>query len=185
MTKCFDFNILLLAISYPIALYSYLFFFPSDFVLIFMPRQTLPNLQPNKHLSVGCFPSHFMALWFWFHTDCSKPPGFLVQVGFCICLSEAGVGRARSEVVAREMQELTCRSCLSGDLGLVGTFPRSPGFLLVNGRNEQGGGNSCSTITRWKRYTPHVALFPVWDGEVEDGERQMHESWRAASVWAC
>ena len=73
-----------------------------------------------------------MAWGFGFYTDCSKPPGFHVEGGFCIRLSngpQAGVCRARSEMVAREMQELTCHSCLLGDLSLADTFPWSPGFF--------------------------------------------------------
>lgn len=72
-----------------------------------------------------------MASWFWFYVDCSKSSEFHIEVGFRIHPSngpEAGVCRARSEMVAREMQDVTCRSCLSGDLSLAGTYPWSPSF---------------------------------------------------------
>lgn len=108
-----------------------------------MPRQTFSNLKSDKYLSVCCFSSHFMALWFWFHTDCSKTPGFLIQVRFRIFLSngpEAGVCRARLEMVAREMQELTCCSCLSGDRSGSSTL-----LCLVIGWEEPVGS---MTLTR-------------------------------------
>lgn len=152
-----------------------------------MLHQTFPTLRSDKYLPICCFSSYFMAVWSGFYTDCSKPHGFHVEVVFCICLSngpKAGVG---SEMVAREIQELTC-------LPLLPFRSSQPGRHLSTGPQgfcywmEEMNREREIAVPRLhaEKGAPHVAMFPIWDGEVEDGESQMQEelvSSSSLSTW--
>lgn len=88
-------------------------------------------------------------------------------------------------MVAREIQELTCLPLLPFRSSQPGRhLYRAPGFLLVNGRNEQGEGNSCSAITHWKRCTSRGSVSHLRWGRWRMGSARCRKSWWAAPVSA-
>lgn len=122
-------------------------------------------------------------MWLWFYVDFSKPLVFHVEGKYYAGLSHepwAGAYRARSQPVAREIQELTYLPPLPFQrsqlwkISALKHLSTEPGILLMNGRNEQGGGNSCSTITHWKRYSSRGFVSHLrWGGG----------GWGAPDVW--
>lgn len=144
----------------------------------FMPGQTFSTRgQINIYLYVA-----FLVIWWlcgvWFDTDCSKLTAYIsnrVHPTFA-CLAVLRLGtQARLEVVAREMWELSHLLLLPFRWSLPGRhLSMGPGLLLVNGRNEEGEGNSCSEIIWWKRYLTwlcfHLGGEGRWGGAQIYGE---------------